>query len=143
VERRVEYRDLGQVGSALARDLDPDQIGWIVERRQAREISDHRQDVVVDSRGLEKGFATMYDTMSDSRETLAVGQNTRLAQDRHDSVDGHAMVGHWSVRIDLFGPIEFPVNETAPSFTDSFRGPPRKHTAVAHLEELVLDRRAA
>jgi hypothetical protein len=35
--------------------------------------------------------------MSDSRETLAVGQDTRLVQDRHDPVDGHAMVGHLNV----------------------------------------------
>jgi hypothetical protein len=53
------------------------------------------------------------------------------------------MVGNWSVRIDLFGPIEFPVNDTTPGFTDSFRGSPREDTAVAHFEELVLDRGAS
>jgi len=80
--------------------------------------------------------------MPDARESLLVGSDARLAQEPGDAVDRLPVVEDRRAGVDLLGPAAVAVNQTAPGPSDPLCGAARDLAAVAHVEELVLDRRA-
>ncbi len=146
VEGGVEDGDLGNVRSAGHRYLDAQEVGWVVQGRERGELPNGLDHPFVDHAGVAELFAAVNDSMSDADELAAIFRYTAVAEQAHDSVEGGGVIPERAVG-DLFveRPRRIPlsVNESAARLADPLCGSVRQQGALAHLEELILDRRAS
>jgi hypothetical protein len=139
VKGSVEHRYLRRLGQCGSSNPDPDEVCWVVQRREVDELVDRIDDVLGDQDRLGEPVPTMDDTVADGVECCAGQCRTGLLEGREDLVQASFMVGDLLRELDLLPePI---VPQPAGGLTDPLGQAAGLNVAVGNVDELVLDRR--
>lgn len=138
---RVEHRDLGHIRAASHGYLDAQEVRWIVQRCQRRELPDGRDHPIIDEARLAEGLPPVNDAMSDREQLRAIFNRFPDREQLRDSIEGCGVIPQ--LAIDGVSPkrsflISLAVNEPAARLADALGDTSREERPFRHVEELVL-----
>ncbi len=142
MERGVEDGDLRQVGPQRLGGADPGEVGRVVQRGHRDEPLDLGEHGVVDDGRLGEGLPAVHHPVPDRGQFRRVQTEAVLGELLGDGLQGGVVIGDRPAALPALA-ARRGVLEPGGLLTDTFDKTHRQPAAVAHVEQLVLQRRGA